>query len=161
MEAIEGRADPGIVINGYDNYGNICGQENKAIPNVTESGRNMTSKKYLMITLMTNITLRTSCVSKCPRSDFFITAFNRCLPRESPVKLPLIVFGAFNVSRTVVESIVSDVAICWKEITYSASVSFLISLIILLLLRYVASIVIWISLLSLLMASALATTYTW
>lgn len=121
----------------------------------------MTSKKYLMITLMSNISLRTSCVSKCPRSDFLITAFNRCLPRESPIKLPLIVFEAYNVSRTVIESIVSDVAICWKEITYSASVSFLISLIILLLLRYVAALVIWICLLSLLSASALATAYTW
>lgn len=65
-----GRSRPTILLNGYDNFGNICGQENEVIPLVDLSGANMTSKRYLMVTLQSNVTIRTSCVSICPRNEF-------------------------------------------------------------------------------------------
>ena len=123
---------------------------------------NMTSKPFLMLTIHRNISLRTTCVSHCPQSDFLISIFNRCLPRDTPIKLPaLLILDAFNVSKSVVEAIISDTAVCWKEVTYSSSISFVISLLVLILLRFVAGLVIWFSLLGLSMASALGTVYVW
>lgn len=160
--AITGKANPNLLIKGYDNYGNICGQENARIANVPSSGVNMTSKPFLMISLYRNISLRSSCVQDCPADQFLISIFNRCIPRETPIQLPaLLILDAFNVSKSVISAIVSDTAVCWKEVTYSASISFLISLLVLILLRFVASLVIWFSLMGLAIASALATIYVW
>lgn len=122
----------------------------------------MTSKKFLMITVYRNISIRTSCVSSCPPKDFLVSIFNRCLPRDSPIKLPaMLILDALNVSRSVIEAVISDTAVCWKEVTYSASISFVISLLVLILLRFVAGLVIWFSLLGFSMASALGTIYVW
>lgn len=159
---VTGKGRPSILIKGYDNYGNICGEENPPIPGVPTSGVNMTSKPFLMISLHRNVSLRSSCVQDCPGDQFLVSIFNRCLPRESPIQLPaLLILDAFNVSRSVISAIASDTAVCWKEVTYSASISFLISLLVLILLRFVASLVIWSSLMGLAIASALATIYVW
>lgn len=160
--AVERRGNPNLLLKGYDNYGNICGQNNSKINGVPLSGIDMTTKKFLMITVNKNISIRSSCVSSCPSGDFFVSLFNRCLPRETPVKLPaLLLHDALNASRSFVEAVISDTAVCWKEVTYSASISFFISLFILILLRFVAGIVIWFSLLGMSIASALGTTYVW
>lgn len=156
------KGNPSLLLKGYDNYGNICGQNNTHIPGVPLSGINMESKKFLMITLHRNISLRASCVSACPSGVFLVSIFNRCLPRETPIKLPaVLILDALNASRSLVETIISDTAVCWKEVTYSASISFLISLFVLILLRFVAGIVIWFSLLGLSISSALGVTYIW
>ncbi|KAI1308993.1 Choline transporter-like protein 1 [Halotydeus destructor] len=155
------KSNPMILLHGYDNFGNICGQDNEPISMVDYSGTNMTGKPYVMISLYNNVTLKTTCISHCPKSEFFLTVFNRCLPRNSTVALPLLIMDAFNVSRTVLEAVVTDTFICWKEITYSASISFVFSLIILIMLRYLASLVIWSSLVGLTLFSGLGTTYIW
>jgi hypothetical protein len=126
------------------------------------SGIDMERKNFLMIRLHQNISIRTSCVSSCPPSEFLASLFNRCLPRETPIKMPaILLMDALNTSRTFVEAVISDTAVCWKEVTYSASISFLISLFVLILLRFVAGIVIWFSLLGMSIASALGTIYVW
>lgn len=66
-----------------------------------------------------------------------------------------------NLSRTVIESIAADTAVCWKEVLYSSSISFIISLLSLILLRFVAGLIIWLSLIGLCSASALGTAYVW
>ncbi|XP_054169219.1 choline transporter-like protein 1 [Oppia nitens] len=60
------------VIHGYDNYGNICGQPNKALPNVTNSGLNKTDFPYLFIESITNFSVITRCVSHCPNNSFLL-----------------------------------------------------------------------------------------
>lgn len=160
--AVRKKGNPNLLIRGYDNYGNICGQNNSKIPGVPLSGMSMTSKTFLMITLHKNISFRASCVSSCPSGDFLLSILNRCLPRETPIKIPaLLVMDALNATRSVIEAVISDTAVCWKEVTYSASISFLISLIVLILLRFVAGIVIWFSLLGLSIISALGVVYVW
>ena len=132
------------------------------IDGVPLSGVNMTSKRFLMVTMHRNISLRASCVASCPPDDFLVSILNRCLPRETPVKLPaLLIMDALNASRSLLEAVLSDTVVCWKEVTYSASISFLISLFVLILLRYVAGLVIWFSLLGLSIASALGSVYVW
>lgn len=157
-----GKGRPSLLIKGYDNYGNVCGEENDPVTGVPSSGVNMTSKPFLMISMHRNISLRSSCVHDCPADEFMISIFNRCIPRETPIQLPaLLILDAFNVSKSVISAIVSDTAVCWKEVTYSASISFLISLLVLILLRFVASLVIWCSLMGLAIASALGSIYVW
>lgn len=159
---IRNKGNPSLLTKGYDNYGNICGQKNTPIPGVPLSGIDMAKKNFLMLTLHKNISIRSSCVSTCPPSEFLASILNRCLPRETPVKLPaILLMDALNASRSIVEAVISDTAVCWKEVTYSASISFLISLFVLILLRFVAGIVIWFSLLGLSIASALGTVYVW
>lgn len=124
----------------------------------------MTSKPYLMVTFAQNYSLRSSCVAKCPTSEFVLTIFNRCIPRSShaPIRIPaILIMEAFNLSRTVIESIVADTAVCWKEVLYSSSISFIISIFSLILLRFVASIVIWMSLIALFIVSAFGTLCVW
>jgi hypothetical protein len=117
--AMQKKGNPNLLLKGYDNYGNICGEENVKIAGVKDSGINMTTKPFLMLTIHRNISLRSTCVSRCPSSDFLVSIFNRCLPRDTPIKLPaLLILDAFNVSKNVVEAIVSDTAVCWKEVTY-------------------------------------------
>jgi hypothetical protein len=157
-----GKGRPSLLIKGYDNYGNVCGENNGPIPGVPSSGVNMTNKSYLMISMHRNISLRSSCVHDCPADQFLVSIFNRCIPRETPIQLPaLLILDAFNVSKSVISAIISDTAVCWKEVTYSASISFLISLLVLILLRFVASLVIWCSLMGLAIASALGSIYVW
>ena len=63
-------SNPNLLIHGYDNYGNICGQPNPPILNVTDSGQNMTEYPYLMIESIQNSSLKTKCVNKCPKQGF-------------------------------------------------------------------------------------------
>lgn len=124
----------------------------------------MTSKPYLMITFGKNYSLRSSCVSNCPSNEFVLSIFNRCIPRttHAPIRIPaMLVMDVLNLSRTVIESIAADTAVCWKEVLYSSSISFIISLLSLILLRFVAGIIIWLSLIGLCSASALGTAYVW
>lgn len=160
------RSRPDLLIHGYDNFGNVCGKENPVIPGVQSSGLNMSDKPFLMLRMERNGTaIRSTCVHSCPDADFRISLLNRCLPRDSQglqSKLPaLLVLDAFNVSKSMISAMVSDVAVCWKEVTYSASISFLISLLVLVLLRFVAALVIWVSLMGLAIVSALGTTVVW
>ena len=159
---------------GYDNFGNVCGEPNERLDGVAMSGINMTSKSFLMISVHRNTSLRSSCVHDCPADQFMLSIFNRCLPRPAStaaaggagslasIQMPaLLILDAFNVSKSVISAIASDTAVCWKELTYSASISFLISLLVLVLLRFVASIVIWSSLAGLAIASALSSFFVW
>ncbi|CAG2106593.1 unnamed protein product [Medioppia subpectinata] len=64
-------SNPNLVIHGYDNYGNICGQPNKPLPNVTNSGQNKTNFPYLLIESIQNSSIKTKCVNECPKDGFF------------------------------------------------------------------------------------------
>lgn len=64
------KSNPQLILHGYDNWGNICGQNNERIPQVVRSGVNMTQKPYLKITLVRNVTLQTECTSSCPADKY-------------------------------------------------------------------------------------------
>ncbi|XP_063713972.1 choline transporter-like protein 1 [Symsagittifera roscoffensis] len=59
-----------LLIRGYDSYGNICGHENEPIEGVPNSGLNMTDKGNLLYLnpndLATDEFVKTVCVAECP-----------------------------------------------------------------------------------------------
>ena len=84
--------------------------------------------------------------------------FYRCLPHDS--RLPLLI-DAYNTTRTFFEDVLSDLSLCWKEMTYLCSISFVFSLIILILLRYLANIIIWITLFAMSLTAVSGSAYIW
>lgn len=85
-------------------------------------------------------------------------ALYRCLPLDS--RLPFLI-EAYNTSRSFVEDIVSDLSVCWKEVTYVCSVALVVSLVILVLLRFLANFIIWVTLVALCLTAVTASAYIW
>ena len=175
--AVTGESKPEILISGYDNYGNLCGVDNLPVPGVHQSGRDMSNKSYLMVTLVEErdafLATRSSCVSVCPVDHFTSTSFNRCLPRASylsnrtvaPIepRLPLhLLMDAFNLTReSAFDCFVGDVFISWQEIVYSSSIAFIISLLNLVLIKLILRVMIWLNLLGFLLILIFFSCYLW
>lgn len=62
---------PNRILQGYDSFGNICGQKNKQIKGVNWSGIDMTDKPYVfhMLPSNTSYTMKV-CVKQCAEKDF-------------------------------------------------------------------------------------------
>ena len=81
----------------------------------------------------------TECVSGCP-GDHVELVFYRCMPNNWRFSLfP----NAINVTRTFIDDILTDVSHCYRELIYTFSLALVLSLGLLILLRYLASIIIW------------------
>ena len=59
-----------LVLNGHDDYGNICGQSNREIPNAIWSGQNMTNRKFMLLRLGRNYTINSICIENCTFNDY-------------------------------------------------------------------------------------------
>lgn len=59
-----------LVLNGHDAWGNICGQENKEIPNAMWSGQNMRNRKFMLLRLGRNFTINSICIENCTFNDY-------------------------------------------------------------------------------------------
>lgn len=59
-----------LVLNGHDDWGNICGQENKEIKNAMWSGQNMSNRKYMLLRLGRNFTINSICIENCTFNDY-------------------------------------------------------------------------------------------
>lgn len=59
-----------LVLNGHDDWGNICGQENKEIKNAMWSGQNMKNRKYMLLRLGRNYTINSICIENCTFNDY-------------------------------------------------------------------------------------------
>ncbi|XP_074601588.1 choline transporter-like protein 1 isoform X2 [Brevipalpus obovatus] len=151
------KTNPNLMLHGYDNWGNICGQRNKYIKNVPYSGQDMFRKPYLLMYYEMNITNKI-CVENCNEAYFIKTTFNRCLPRKSELQ-PLM--HTMNYTRSFLDAIASDVITCLNEIALLFGISFGMALLLVILLRFMASLIIWTTLIALSLAAILATAQTW
>lgn len=59
-----------LVLNGHDDWGNICGQANREIPSAAWSGQNMTNRKYMLLRLSRNFTVNSICIENCTFNDY-------------------------------------------------------------------------------------------
>lgn len=59
-----------LVLNGHDDWGNVCGQANREIPNAAWSGQNMTTRKYQLLRLSRNFTVNSICIENCTFNDY-------------------------------------------------------------------------------------------
>lgn len=81
----------------------------------------------------------TECVDTCP-SDHVELIFYRCMPKNWRFSLfP----NAINVTRTFIDEFVTDISHCYRELIYIFSFALFLSLALLILLRFLASVIIW------------------
>ncbi|CAA2962128.1 Hypothetical predicted protein [Olea europaea subsp. europaea] len=99
----------------------------------------------------------TECVDHCP-SDHVELIFYRCLPKNWRFSLfP----NAINVTRTFIDDILTDLTHCYRELIYIFSLALVLSLALLILLRFLAGTIIW-SCLTLVVALLLSMAgYSW
>ena len=64
------RTNINLVLNGHDDWGNVCGQANREIPNAAWSGQNMTNRKYMLLRLSRNFTVNSICIENCTFNDY-------------------------------------------------------------------------------------------
>ncbi|XP_015793685.1 choline transporter-like protein 1 [Tetranychus urticae] len=151
-------SNPNLILHGYDNWGNICGQKNRPLDNVPYSGQDMFRKPYLLIYFGTNRTTRRICVENCNEAIFIKTTFNRCLPRRVGLEN---LASTVNYTRGIIDSISSDIILCFKELVYLFIVSFVFALLLVILIRFMASLIIWFTLIILSIALITGTTHIW
>lgn len=99
----------------------------------------------------------TECVDSCP-NDHLELIFYRCIPKNWRFTLfP----NAINVTRTFIDDIISDIGHCYREFIYIFSFALVLSLTLLILLRFLATFIIW-SCLALIITLLISTaTYSW
>lgn len=99
----------------------------------------------------------TECVEHCP-SDHVELIFYRCMPKNWRFSLfP----NAINVTRTFVDDILTDMSHCYRELIYIFSFALVLSLALLILLRFLASIIIWSCLILVILLISSMATYSW
>lgn len=99
----------------------------------------------------------TECVSSCP-SDHVELIFYRCVPGTWRLSLfP----NAINVTRTFIDDVLTDVSHCYRELVYTFSLSLVLSLALLILLRFLASIIIWCCIVALILMFISMAGYSW
>lgn len=64
------KANINLVLNGHDDWGNICGQANREIRHAMWSGQNMTNRKYMLLRLGRNHTIKSICIENCTFNDY-------------------------------------------------------------------------------------------
>ena len=99
----------------------------------------------------------TECVPGCP-ADHMELIFFRCMPSNWRFSLfPT----AINVTRTFVDDILTDVSHCYRELIYTFSLALVLSLGLLILLRFLASLIIWSCILLLVSLFLAMASYSW
>ena len=63
-------SNPNLIIHGYDNYGNICGENNSQVLNLTQSGQNMIDKPFLLVRNSKIDLIERFCVEQCPEHGY-------------------------------------------------------------------------------------------
>lgn len=99
----------------------------------------------------------TECVDYCPQ-DHVELIFFRCMPKNWRFSLfP----NAINVTRTFIDDILTDMSHCYRELIYIFSLALVLSIALLILLRFLASIIIWSCLCLLIVLVLTMAGYSW
>ncbi|GAB6033333.1 hypothetical protein CHUAL_013100 [Chamberlinius hualienensis] len=153
-------ADLNRLIHGTDRYGNVCGKTNKAIADVPLSGQDFTNKPYSEPDTNTTGKVYYNCTEKC--SDNYVAIWYRCIPRKLAQVASLVGEVVSKViSDNFFQESAEDIAKCWKEIIYMCLIALGLSLLMVILLRFLACLIIWLSIALALVASIAGTGYLW
>ena len=64
------RVNAALVLNGHDDWGNVCGQANEPIEGAIWSGQNMTLRRFMLLRLGRNHTVNSICIENCAFNDY-------------------------------------------------------------------------------------------
>ncbi|XP_076661581.1 choline transporter-like protein 1 isoform X1 [Halictus rubicundus] len=172
------------VINGYDDCANVCGRNTpgETNPEFNCKGKDMTSKRYLLMTVDSSGVTSRTCTSNCTDhvQNFFqmiyfawnrVLFLNRCVPKQvgetttSVIKkLGLDNFykvGSNIFSKSRIQEASSDLTVAWRELVYLLLIALAISLGILIAFRYMVQWVVYIVLIGAILACIGGSVYLW
>ncbi|XP_029175076.1 choline transporter-like protein 1 isoform X2 [Nylanderia fulva] len=159
MTNVAKKGDIYRVINGYDDWGNVCGRVTsfESDPKFHGKGGDYTKKPYLDIDIESTGVKKRTCVTNCTPNEFKF--LNRCLHKKvsdtiSSLIRTLRLDSFYN-------DAVTDLGIAWHELIYLLLISLALSLGILVAFRYMVQYVIYIVLIGAVLACIGGTTYLW
>ncbi|VEN54101.1 unnamed protein product [Callosobruchus maculatus] len=142
------------VVNGYDDCGYICGQNNKLNNDPYCKEKDKTSRKYHVLIKDPNyIHVQRQCVASCPSQ--YKELINRCIPTSKNVT------SLENTLDDFVAQVADDFQVYWKEFCYLCLIALAISFLMLLLFRFVVGIIVWIVLVGVVLACIAGTAFLW
>ncbi|XP_025829941.1 choline transporter-like protein 1 [Agrilus planipennis] len=166
-------ADINRILRGYDSCGYICGKINK------ESSRDPklhcnADNSHLPLLLVYNPTYghipglsydvsvpSRKCVKSCDHYQNFRQILNRCLPvKISSADTKIKKFTDINL-KDFAREVTEDFRLCWRETLYLCLIALGFSIVIVILLRYLAGIVVWLVLVIVALGSIAGTAYIW
>ncbi|XP_076281785.1 choline transporter-like protein 1 isoform X2 [Lasioglossum baleicum] len=146
------------VINGYDDCANVCGRNTPAETNPEFSckGKDMTSERYLLMTVDSNGVKSRRCVANCTDQVLFL---NRCVPKQVTDSTSSVIkkLGLENFYKEASR----DLTVAWRELVYLLLIALAISLGILIAFRYMVQWVIYIVLIGAILACIGGSAYLW
>lgn len=74
--------DPNRLINGYDSFGNVCGEKNDPVISSANSGLDMTDRKFVFFYNIGNGDALRLCVSSCPFNATNVTNSEYCVSQS-------------------------------------------------------------------------------
>lgn len=124
----------------YDDHGNDSDRfEHTFVNPVSTNVRSRFPEGFYQNEVSSQLLYLTECVDFCP-NDHVELIFYRCMPKNWRFSLfP----NAINVTRTFVDDVLTDLSHCYRELVYIFSFALVLSLSLLILLRFLASIIIW------------------
>ncbi|CAG0888054.1 unnamed protein product [Darwinula stevensoni] len=145
----------GLLVHGYDSYGDICGQVNDRVAGVKESGKNLTLFPKLARCSLGNATLEKQgpcsvrkCVDSC-RPPYDVELINKCLynvsSASSALKLDPSVRVSYYLGENFVEQVISDLEKMWIVILFMALIALGVAMVILVLIRFLTYLIVWLS----------------
>ncbi|XP_072754368.1 choline transporter-like protein 1 isoform X1 [Anoplolepis gracilipes] len=163
MTNVAKKGDIYRVINGYDDWGNVCGRvtSRETDPKFHGKGGDYTQKRYLEIDIESTGVKKRTCVANCTSTpDEPKTLFlNRCLHKKVTDTLNSII-RALRLD-SFYNNAVTDLGIAWRELVYLLLIALALSLSILVAFRYMVQYVIYIVLIGAVLACIGGTTYLW
>ncbi|XP_043202013.1 choline transporter-like protein 1 [Amphibalanus amphitrite] len=171
------------IINGYDNYGNVCGMKNKPIDKVSESGRDYSNKGILQISTplgaldLTRATAdfgpnpfhlsNRTCSDKCP-SDRGERIINYCFLSGSASSESSGNSSDTSVSSTdfmgassLFEGISRDLQAAWPELVGICAIALALSVVLLVILRFLAWLIVYLVVVIVILGALAATGFLW
>lgn len=154
------------IMNGYDDCGNICGEENEKDPLMPCKGSDRSAQKFLVVERSENPKdpdnpyISRRCVERCEAYVGYKTFLNRCVrdqKDETSTTNLLTKTGLSDFFQDVSE----DLSTCWREMIYACLIALVFSFLVLVLFRYLVGLVVWIILLASIVVGLVATIFLW
>lgn len=124
----------------FDDHGNESDHfEHTFVRPISTNTRTTFPEGFYQNEVSSQLLYLTECVDHCP-ADHIELIFYRCMPRNWRFSLfP----NAINVTRTFIDDVLTDLTHCYRELVYIFSFALVLSLGLLILLRFLASFIIW------------------
>uniref|UniRef100_A0A182XV08 Choline transporter-like protein n=1 Tax=Anopheles stephensi TaxID=30069 RepID=A0A182XV08_ANOST len=175
------------IINGYDDCANVCGRDNKPDQNLPCKGADRTGEPFLLVegsgvteAICTGCAWRAVTMSKACKCYSNVNRsivppltrtypdplppigaskpfLNRCVRKNNPTEEVITRTGLKNFFQEVSE----DLEACHREMLWLAVISFVCSLLTLLLLRVIPGVIVWLVLLAVVLACTAGTIWLW